>query len=272
MEIEETKIVGKAGEEKCEDGIVTTNDFIAVVDGSTSKTKFQVKSGEANGKLAMQVICEAVKRLPRRSSIAQIASFMTKAIAKEYKKNKVDESLIAGQPENRLTASMVIYSDYRREIYLLGDCQALIDGKQLLTNPKPYEDKLAEKRANLIKRALAQGMTTDELAVRDIGREAIVGDLIDAMRHGQNKDYIVLDGTKPAMAFAKAFRLGSMHHDIVLASDGYPFLKPTLMDSEGALLLQLYKDPMNINTYKATKGKMKGFNSFDDRAFVRFEI
>lgn len=245
---------------------------MAVVDGSTSKTPFQVKSGVANGRRAMQVLCNAIGLLPRRSSMAQIASFLTKALAEEYRRQGISESLIANQPENRLTASVIIYSDYRREIYLLGDCQALVDGQVLLTNPKPYEDRLAEKRANLIKLALKQGMTTDQLADRDIGREAIVDDLVKAMREGQNKQYIVIDGTPPAMQFAKSYRLGSARHDIVLASDGYPFLRPTLTDSEGALLLQLYNDPMNISSYKATKGRMKGMESFDDRAFVRFRI
>ncbi len=245
---------------------------MAVVDGSTSKTRYEVKSGVANGRRAMQVLCDTIGRLPRRSSMSQIASLLTKALAAEYKIWGADEAIIATQPENRLTASVVIYSDYRREIYLLGDCQALVDGQVLLTNPKPYEDRLAEKRVNLIKLALKQGMTTDQLADRDIGREAIVDDLVDAMREGQNKQYIVIDGTPPAMQFAKSYRLGSTHHDIVLASDGYPFLRPTLTDTEGALLLQLYNDPLNINTYKATKGRMKGMESFDDRAYVRFKI
>lgn len=244
---------------------------MAVVDGSTSKTKYEVKEGVANGRRAMEVLCDAIKLLPRRSSISQIAGLLSKALALEYKMCKA-EAMIIDHPENRLTASVVIYSDYRREIYLLGDCQALVDGQVLLTNPKPYEEKLAEKRANLIKLALKQGMTTDQLALHDIGREAIVGDLVEAMRQGQNKQYIVIDGTQPAMQFAKIYRLGSAHHDIVLASDGYPFLRPTLIDTEGALLLQLYNDPLNISSYKATKGRMKGMESFDDRAYVRFKI
>lgn len=272
MEIEETKIKGKAGEENLEDGIAITDDFVAVVDGSTSKTKYEVKDGVANGRRAMQVLCDAISMLPRRSSIGQIAALLTKALALEYKIWEADKAMIVEHPENRLTASVVIYSDYRREIYLLGDCQALVDGQVLLTNPKPYEEQLADKRASLIKLALKQGMTTDQLAQHDIGREAIVDDLINAMRKGQNKQYIVIDGTPPALQFAKTCRLGSGHHDIVLASDGYPFLRPTLIDTEGALLLQLYNDPLNISSYKATKGRMKGMESFDDRAYVRFKI
>jgi len=38
MMIIESKIVGKKSQESCEDGMVVTDDFIAVIDGSTSKT------------------------------------------------------------------------------------------------------------------------------------------------------------------------------------------------------------------------------------------
>ena len=38
MDIIESSIIGKKSPEACEDGMVVTDDFIAVIDGSTSKT------------------------------------------------------------------------------------------------------------------------------------------------------------------------------------------------------------------------------------------
>ena len=38
MKIIESSIIGKKSPEACEDGMVVTDDFIAVIDGSTSKT------------------------------------------------------------------------------------------------------------------------------------------------------------------------------------------------------------------------------------------
>ena len=38
MKVIESKIEGKKSPESCEDGLVVTADFIAVIDGSTSKT------------------------------------------------------------------------------------------------------------------------------------------------------------------------------------------------------------------------------------------
>lgn len=60
--------------------------------------------------------------------------------------------------------------------------------------------------------------------------------------------------------------------EIVLASDGYPFLRPTLQESEAALRKLLAQDPYCIRSFVATKGTMLGNRSFDDRAYVRFRL
>lgn len=56
---------------------------------------------------------------------------------------------------------------------------------------------------------------------------------------------------------------------IVLASDGYPYLKDSLEASEHALQGVLRDDPLLFRTYKATKGIQQGNLSFDDRAYVK---
>lgn len=58
--------------------------------------------------------------------------------------------------------------------------------------------------------------------------------------------------------------------EVVLASDGYPFLKSTLAESEEELAEQIAHDPQNINTFIASKGLLEGNRSFDDRTYVRF--
>lgn len=60
--------------------------------------------------------------------------------------------------------------------------------------------------------------------------------------------------------------------EVVLASDGYPQLCPTLAESEAALRRQLDDDPFCIRTFKATKGRMVGNQSFDDRAYLRLGV
>lgn len=90
---------------------------------------------------------------------------------------------------------------------------------------------------------------------------------------GENRTYAVIDGFDIFMPGVKVITLRQDEpHDIVLASDGYPFLRPTLKDSEAALCKQLAIDPYNIHTFKATKGLMQGNVSFDDRALIRFRL
>ena len=60
--------------------------------------------------------------------------------------------------------------------------------------------------------------------------------------------------------------------EIVLASDGYPFLKPTLANSEAALAHLIATDPQCVRYFIATKGLVSGNRSFDDRTYIRFVL
>lgn len=272
MKIIERKIVGKKSQETCEDGIVVTDDFIAVIDGSTSKTPFQVSPDMKNGRYAMMLISEFIQR--ELEADASVDDFCQGVTAYIY--NKVYEPLgMAEQmrlhPEMRLTASAIIYSKIRNEVWMVGDCQAII-GEKLYENGKPYEEEVARQRAALIK----QGKSPVE------ARKAIEPLLVQAMLDGQNKSYAVIDGfpiyregvKAVPCSFADADEGKSKKtqtcHEIILASDGYPFLKPTLEESEAALMEQLINDPQNIKTFIATKGLVDGNKSFDDRTYVRF--
>lgn len=62
MEIVERNMVGKKSQEACEDGVVVTDDFIAVIDGSTSKTPTHLSPDMKNGRYAMVLISELSER------------------------------------------------------------------------------------------------------------------------------------------------------------------------------------------------------------------
>ena len=141
---------------------------------------------------------------------------------------------------------------------MVGDCQAIIDGKYY-DNSKPYEHEIAMQRATLIK----NGMAPKE------ARRAIEPQLIKAMLEGQNRQYAVIDGTP---IYMPGTHIITAAHSVVLASDGYPTLLPTLRESEEALAKHLATDPQNITDFVATKGLMEGNVSFDDRAYVSLNI
>ena len=60
--------------------------------------------------------------------------------------------------------------------------------------------------------------------------------------------------------------------EIVLASDGYPRLFPSLAETEAFLAKLLEEDPLCYKQYRSTKGRYAGNISFDDRAYLRFQI
>ena len=294
MKIIESSIIGKKSPEACEDGMVVTDDFIAVIDGSTSKTPKHLNPDMKNGRYAMMLISEYIREeLKADASVDEFCQGVTAYIYnKVYEKLGVEERL-KEHPEERLTASAILYSRTRNEVWMVGDCQAIIAGK-LYENGKPYEEKIARKRVELIE----QGFSPAE------ARKQIEPLLIKAMLSGQNQTYTVIDGFPVYREGVKVVSVSdsssvkdsvsssdscsvqdpvscsgsasasdtipSSSSEIVLASDGYPFLKPTLAASEAALAEQIANDPQNIRSFIATKGIVEGNKSFDDRTYIRF--
>lgn len=257
MTITEQFICGKHTAADCEDGIVITNDFAAVIDGSTSKTPKRLDPSMKNGRFAMLLISEYIKQMPAGYTMNDFCRGITLRIAEEYAKRGIAEDM-AKHPEERLTASAIIYSNSRKEVWMVGDCQAIIDG-EYYDNSKPYEQEIAMQRATLIK----NGMSPKE------ARRAIEAQLIKAMLEGQNRQYAVIDGTP---IYMPGTCIVTASHCVVLASDGYPTLLPTLHESKEALAQHLTDDPQNITDFIATKGLVEGNVSFDDRAYIKLTI
>ena len=257
MIITEHFICGKHAADDCEDGIVVSNDFAAVIDGSTSKTPTRLDPSMKNGRFAMILISEYIKQMPANYTMYDFCRGITLRIAEEYNKRGITERM-AEHPEERLTASAIVYSNCRKEVWMTGDCQAIIDGTYY-DNSKPYEQEIAMQRATLIKK----GMSPKD------ARRTIEPQLIKAMLEGQNRQYAVIDGTP---IYMPGTRIVKASHSVVLASDGYPTLLPTLSESEEALAQHLTKDPQNIGDFVATKGLVEGNISFDDRAYIKLTL
>ena len=69
-----------------------------------------------------------------------------------------------------------------------------------------------------------------------------------------------------------AVTLDSKIKGIVFATDGYPVIKATLIETEAYLRELLIADPMRIEKHLSTKGVAPGAVSFDDRAYLRIEL
>ena len=227
----------------------------------------------------MQLVSRYIRNLPKTTTCEQFLRGVTAYIRKHYKKSMLPR--LAEHPEDRLTCSAVIFSRVCREVWMVGDCHCLLtphtaqaqeNDNYYYDNPKPAETELAAMRAEEVRRQLAEGKTQDELLRNDTARPVIIPHMLETMKQ-QNNGYSVLDGSPVDRLHIRILPLEFNPWDIVLASDGYPFLCPTLNESERRLQKQRQEDPLNIGpAFLATKGFHPDYNSFDDRAYIRFRV
>jgi glycerophosphoryl diester phosphodiesterase len=287
MEIIEQNLVPKNPKKKSEDGIVVTPDFVAVIDGSTSKSQYRHSLFRTNGRYAMQLVARYISKMPAAISCEQFLTGVTAAIRRHYRQSMM--ARLAEHPEDRLTCSAVVFSRLCREVWMIGDCQCLLIPQPshiphqpsyishqpsyiYYDNPKPAEAELAAMRAEEVRRQLAAGKTKDELLSDDTARPLIIPHMLETMRQ-QNVSYSVIDGFHIPRQHVRIIPLDFQPWEVVLASDGYPFLCPTLADSEQRLQQQREDDPLNTGPgFQATKAFHPDFNSFDDRAYIRFAV
>ena len=225
----------------------------------------------------MQLVSRCIRRMPKNTTCEGFLRGVTAYIRKHYKKSMLPR--LAEHPEDRLTCSVVVFSRLCREIWMIGDCQCMvidaqraIADSQYYENPKPYEAELAAMRAKEVERLLNEGHTADDLCRNDIARPVIIPRMIETMRQ-QNITYSVVDGFAIPRQHVLVIPLDFRPREIVLASDGYPFLCSSLEESEEALQHQRQHDPLNIGPhFQATKAFHPDNNSFDDRTYIRFKV
>lgn len=272
--VEECFLKGKRSPETCEDGIIITPYFAAVIDGATSKSDFSL-NGKKTGRLAMELVSEAIRNFPKEINAEEAINQITRKIHNFYVEHNLLNDLET-HPEQRFTANGVIYSSHRNEVWQIGDCQCII-GSKYSSNEKEIDKIMANARAATNEIALLKGMTIEEIKENDPGRKFIYPFLQQQaiLQNNQNKDsqysFPVFDGFPVRMDQVKIFPVGDIK-DIILSSDGYPHLFPTLKSSECYLMDVLTNDPLCIRQYKCTKGIIKGNYSFDDRAYLKIHI
>lgn len=134
MHIIEVFSKGKRSEDTNEDGWIVTNDFAAVIDGSTSKIEFRI-GDKSKGQIAMETTREAISHLPPNASMPEALLHLTEALA------SVAPELLNKEAAYRLTCSAVIFSKQRNELWLIGDCQSRLCGTTH-THPKTIDTLL----------------------------------------------------------------------------------------------------------------------------------
>ncbi|PJM79522.1 hypothetical protein CUU80_03400 [Bifidobacterium scaligerum] len=232
----------------------------------------------------------AIAGLSADASMRQVQAKLDACLRIQYGTG-ADASLFEHEPWERLQANAVVYGTYRHEAWLFGDCQIMVNGVQMPT-VKRVDELLGELRsfaaqALTLQKESCVSMDSDEdvrpsdsangpdirtRQVNDPARDMILP-FLRLQSQFANKTgmygYFVFDGfTDPTYPI----RTVPVHpgDEVVLASDGYPLLRPTLAESERELDRLRHDDPQLIRDYRTTKGFVPGQESFDDRTYMRF--
>ncbi len=254
-----------------EDGVVVTAFYVAVIDGATAKTSYCYPNGMTPGQMAVHLLSKAIELLPFDATAKEATRQMTEALHQENV-----------QPCDRPIASAIIYSAYRHEVWMLGDCQyATIaqDGSlRCFTNEKRIDHLLAGWRRDIVTSYLSrQLMTESEVMRNDPGRRIIQHFITQQIRY-QNIEadhplaYCMLDGETIPERHIRVETIDPTVQEVILASDGYPELCLTLHKTEARLQELLTTDPLCLGPLLGTKGKRPDAESFDDRTYIKFSV
>jgi hypothetical protein len=260
MRVVEQFVLGKRADPAlCEDAIVVTAGFAAVVDGATDVSG-RLHDGVSGGRWAMAACAEAVRALPAGVDAYAAVEALTGALAG------------GSEPANeRPTASVTVYSAARREIWQVGDVGFRFAG---LPGAGEQPRKLVDEVAAAFRAAvLAAEDAAGDRGAGDPGRIAARA-LISRQGFLCNTigpyGYAAIDG-RPVL------RSMIVIHDVppgelIIASDGYPVIEPTLAEAEATLARLLELDPRCVAELRGTKGLEAGQVSFDDRAYLRLVV
>lgn len=270
---------GKRSDALCEDVAVECEGYVAVIDGATPKGKLRW-GGKTSGRMAAETIAGAVESLRPDARCGDFVDAATNAVMKVYASTGRTD-VVRAVPCERLCAAAVVYSVARRQVWMVGDCQFMINGR-LFTNPKYIDKCLAGIRADADSYLLANGHSVEDLRRRDIGRE-IIYDALCQQSFFENTlcgdgrfNYAVIDGFPLVSARNMPQSMKVMCVDVaqgsevVLATDGYPELHATLAETEKTLGEMIEEDVLCVSLNRQTKGVMSGNNSYDDRTYIRF--
>lgn len=261
MKIIESFTEGKYGDEALnEDGIFYNSHFVVLVDGATSKSnKSSVKKG---GRIARDIVLDYFETCAADKKADEIIEDLSLLFQKEQKNT-----------EERITAALLIYSDYYKEAWSVGDCKLMINQKEI-DQSKKIDILFGQLRSVTIHNLLITEMYTEEDLLKNDHSRAIISEFIKNQYSLENYSsefgFSVLSGSSKPLSIKK-FTIDS-NSEIIFSSDGYPVICSSLEDTEKSLSKLLERDPLCYKENKQTKGKYLDLVSYDDRSYIRFSL
>ena len=289
MQVVEKFIRSKSGSniKECEDNFCVTDNYACVVDGATSVTgRLWTSEKITGGRWASQILVDVVKKgmPPTCITASEVVELLTNSIHQAYSKEGVSR-IMESEPNERATASIILYSHHLHCLISVGDCQAALINEageifQRIQPTKYNDEVMAQARSMFLQIELTRGgKTIEELRTQMPGR-AFIEPLRRDQKLFQNNpkapdlyQYWVIDGfpVDPSKGIT-IHKIPEQTKRIILASDGYPILHTTLKETEKELKELIKEDPLLIGKFMSTKGVSIGAESFDDRTFLCIDI
>jgi hypothetical protein len=270
IEVVESFAAGKSPDRSCEDVVVVTDHFAAVIDGGTDLSG-RLYGGMPGGLFAARTIADEIRALEPDvgvdAFVARLAHGLRRAVT------SVDGPL---RPDTVWPyASVVCLSAARRQVWRVGDCHAVVDGAPH-HGGKRVDDAAYAFRAAVTAALLARGTPIETVLADDPGTQASLP-LYEIQQHLANRPgpwgYGVVNGDPVPPELVDVLTLPDHAHEVVLASDGYPEILATLADSERRLRELLAEDPTATGPlWRVGKSLRPGHDSMDDRAWLRLAV
>lgn len=266
ISVAERFVEGKFDDRVCEDMIVVTDDFAAVIDGASDATGARF-DGRSGGFLAAEAIAVAISALPADVDARGFADILSSAVAEAV------GEISAGV--RWPVAVVACASARRREVWRIGDCNVVIGG---VDHPSTFrvDDAVSSFRAALNAALLQQGTPLEQILNDDPGAQA-ARRLTDNQQHLANTlgpwGYGCVNGCPVPDDHVEVMALPEAPTEVILTSDGYPRVLPTLLETERALADLVASDPAAVGElWTIGKSSRPGSNAPDDRAYLRLTV
>lgn len=273
MKVIERFIEGKAKYGRpCEDAIFFSTSLAAVIDGATDKTGRTV-AGVSGGVFASHSILKTLEALDPRIGIVEFAEALSSGLAKDIAREAPD---LDPRTEDGPSATIVAYSAARREVWRVGDT-SWATTESTMTGSRAFDRAAARARSALLRARIRMGATIEMLQKDDAGRAFILPMLTlqHVFRNLQDPtepfSFGSIDGNPVPAMHLECWPIPDAT-ELVLASDGYPRVFGTLMETEAYLKADIKRDPLRIGRHPSTKGVAPDATSFDDRAYLRLAL
>lgn len=266
----ESFVAGKSPDRPCEDVVVVTDGFAAVVDGGTDMSG-RLFAGKPGGLLAADTVADEIRALDPdvdvTDFVAQLAGGLRRAVSAGH--GPLDPDMVWPY------ASVVCVSAARRQVWRVGDCHTVVDGTPHYGG-KRVDDAAYTFRAAVTAALLARGTPLDTVLADDPGTRACTP-LYEIQQHLANRPgpwgFGVINGEPVPPDLVDVIDLPGHDHEVILASDGYPEILPTLARSEHRLRELLAEDPTGTGPlWRIGKTLRPGYDSMDDRSWLRLAV